>query len=63
MGNPGCCGHSMREISIGIPGPTGLLLFLCDACRRHDWRRNGIPVTPKQALETAQALDAAAARK
>jgi hypothetical protein len=50
----------MRDIVIGNPGPTGLLLYLCDVCRRNDWRRNGVPVTPRQALETAQALDAAA---
>jgi hypothetical protein len=50
----------MREIAIGTPSPTGLLLFLCDVCRRNDWRRNGVPVTPRQALETALALDAAA---
>ena len=51
----------MREIGIGIPAPTGLLLFLCDVCNRNDWRRNGVPVTPREALETADAIDAASA--
>jgi hypothetical protein len=51
----------MREIVIGVPDSKGLLLFLCDVCRRHDWRRNGMSVTPEQALEAAQAMDAAAA--
>jgi hypothetical protein len=58
MGNPRCCGHEMRGIAIGNPGPRGLLLYVCDACRRHDWQRDGVSVTVAQALEVAQALDA-----
>jgi hypothetical protein len=52
----------MREIVIGIPAPTGLLLYLCDLCRRNEWRRNGIPVTAAQALDAAHAIDAAVDR-
>jgi hypothetical protein len=55
---PRCCGQDMREIAIGIPAPTGLLLYLCDGCRRNEWRRNGVPVTAAQALDAANAIDA-----
>jgi hypothetical protein len=55
--NPRCCGHDMREISIGIPAPSGLLLYLCDECSRNEWRRNGVPVTAAQALDAANAID------
>ena len=54
---PQCCGHDMREIAIGIPAPSGLLLFLCDVCSRSEWRRNGRPVTAEQALDAANAID------
>jgi hypothetical protein len=54
---PRCCGHDMREIAIGVPAPTGLLVYICDGCRRNEWRRNGIPVTAAQALDAAVALD------
>lgn len=54
---PQCCGHDMREIAIGIPAPTGLLLYLCDVCTRNEWRRNGITVTAAQALDAAKAID------
>jgi hypothetical protein len=47
----------MREIAIGIPAPSGLLLYLCDGCSRNEWRRNGVPVTAAQALDTANAID------
>ena len=56
-----CCGREMREIGIGVPAPTGLLVYICDACRRNEWRRNGVSVTATQALETARELDAAIA--
>lgn len=59
---PRCCDQDMREIAIGIPAPTGLLLYLCDVCQRNEWRRNGVPVTAAQALETANAIDEAVDR-
>jgi hypothetical protein len=56
---PRCCGHVMREIAIGIPAPTGLLVYLCDACRRNEWRRDGRLVTAAEALDVARQIDAA----
>ncbi|MDX6287083.1 MAG: hypothetical protein QOG53_2568 [Frankiales bacterium] len=59
---PRCCGDDMREIVIGIPAPTGLLLYLCDVCQRNEWRRNGVPVTAAQALDAARRIDEAVDR-